>query len=137
MYMDAASDDGHCLALYETGGLWGAVAKSNFTTIRSRDAIYPYLALGLSYFDGFFNVYGKRTMRAFTAPVELEPFEPRGWRFSEGNLKYIERAIDEAPNVWQLSRREIAAVSKASETVRNAGLAGANPAGLWKPKRGS
>ena len=42
MYMDAASDDGHCLALYEVGGLWGAVAKSNFTTIRSREAIYPY-----------------------------------------------------------------------------------------------
>ncbi len=53
MYMDAASDDGHCLALYERGGLWGAIAKSNFTTLRSREAIYPYLALGLSYFDGF------------------------------------------------------------------------------------
>ena len=71
MYMDAASDDGHCLALYEIGGLWGAVAKSNFTTIRSREAIYPYIALGLSYFDGFFNVYGKRSLRAFTVPVEL------------------------------------------------------------------
>src|SRR5439155_20298382 len=36
MYIDAASDDGHCLALYEKDGLWGAVAKSNFTTLRSR-----------------------------------------------------------------------------------------------------
>jgi hypothetical protein len=136
MFIDAVSDDGHCLAIYQNGEKWGALAKSNFTTLRSRDPIYPYLALGLSYFDGFFNVYGKRTMRAFTEPVELEPFEPRGWRFSEGSLKYIERAIDQAPNVWQLSRREISAVSKVSEIVRNAGLAGANPEGLWKPGRG-
>src|SRR5438876_1211706 len=26
MYMDAAYDDGHCLALYEKDGLWGALA---------------------------------------------------------------------------------------------------------------
>jgi len=132
MYMDAASDDGHCLALYEIAGLWGAVAKSNFTTIRSREAIYPYLALGLSYFDGFFNVYGKRTMRAFTVPVELERFEARGWRFSGGNLMYIDRAIDEASRAWRLPRKRIANVSKVSEQLRTAGLAGANAAGLWR-----
>ena len=53
-----------------------------------------YLALGLSYFEGFFNQYGKRTMRAFTVPIDLERFEARGWRFSEGSLPYIDRAID-------------------------------------------
>jgi len=132
MYMDAASDDGHCLALYEVGGLWGAVAKSNFTTLRSREAIYPYIALGLSYFDGFFNVYAKRTMRAFTVPVELERFESRGWRFSGGQLMYIDRAIDDAPRAWKLSRKRIPDVSKVSEPLRAAGLAGANPAGLWR-----
>src|SRR6266550_1437203 len=62
MFMDAISDDGHCLAVYQIGANWGAVAKSNFTTLRSRDPVYPYVALGLSYFDGFFNVHGKRTM---------------------------------------------------------------------------
>jgi hypothetical protein len=132
MYMDAASDDGHCLALYEVDGLWGAVAKSNFTTIRSREAIYPYLALGLSYFDGFFNIYGKRSMRAFTVPVELERFESRGWRFSGGELMYIDRAIDDAPRAWKLSRKRIPDISKVSEPLRAAGLAGANPAGLWR-----
>src|SRR5437867_2022174 len=48
MWIDAVTDDGHCLAIYERGGLWGSVAKSNYTTLRSRDAIYPYIALGLS-----------------------------------------------------------------------------------------
>src|SRR3954451_1664372 len=33
MFIDAVSDDGHCIALYQEGDVWGAVAKSNFTTI--------------------------------------------------------------------------------------------------------
>src|SRR5438552_13630276 len=127
MYMDAASDDGHCLALYEVGGLWGAVAKSNFTTIRSREAIYPYLALGLSYFDGFFNVYGKRSMRAFTVPVELEQFEPRRWRFDDGHLPYIDRAIDTAQREWVLPRKTVKHISRVSESLRQAGLLGSRP----------
>src|SRR5512141_1146992 len=61
MWIDAVNDDGHCLALYEKDGLWGSVAKSNFTTLRSREPVYTYTALGLSYFDGYYNVIGQRT----------------------------------------------------------------------------
>ena len=133
MYMDAAYDDGHCLALYERDGLWGSLAKSNFTTLRSREPIYPYLALGLSYFDGFFNLYGRRTMRSFTVPVELEPFESRGWRFAADDLPYIDEAIDAAPRAWRLPRRIIREINPASDVLREAGLLGCNPAGLWRP----
>ena len=133
MYIDAAYDDGHCLALYEKHGMWGALAKSNFTTLRSREPVYPYLALGLSYFDGFFNLYGKRTMRAFTVPVELEPFERRGWRFADDDLPYVDEAIDTAERAWVLPRRMIKEVSPVSEALRTAGLLGANPKGLWRP----
>ncbi len=135
MFIDAVTDDSHCLAVYESGGLWGSVAKSNFTTLRSRDPVYPYLALGLSYFEGYFNQYGKRTMRSFTVPVELEPFEPRGWRFSERPLLYIDRAIDRAPKAWTLPRGTAGRLSAASELVRKAGLLGAKADGLWRPSR--
>src|SRR2546428_1084244 len=47
MWIDAVTDDGHCLALYESGGLWGSIAKSNYTTLRSREPVYPYIAPGL------------------------------------------------------------------------------------------
>ena len=132
MWIDAVSDDGHALALYQVGGMWGSVAKSNFTTIRSREPIYTYLALGLSYFDGFFNQYGKRTMRAFTVPVELERFEKRGWRFDDGPMTYIDRAVDTAQREWALPRKSVRNVSKVSESLRKAGLMGANPMGLWR-----
>ncbi len=135
MYMDAASDDGHCLALYQVDGLWGSIAKSNFTTLRSREPVYPYLALGLSYFDGFFNLFGKRTMRSFTVPVDLEQFESRGWRFSGGDLPYIDRAIDTAPKAWKLPRKVIGQLSQVSPLLKSAGLLGSNPAGLWRPSK--
>ena len=134
-YIDAVTDDGHCLALYEIDGLWGSVAKSNFTTIRSREPVYPYLALGLSYFDGFFNVFGKRTMRSFTVPIDLEPFEPRGWRFAERPPNYIDRAIDRAPKAWTLPRGRVKDIAPVSKMLRTAGLLGSNPAGLWRPQK--
>jgi hypothetical protein len=133
LWFDAVSDDGHCLALFERGGLWGSVAKSNFTTIRSREPVYPYLSLGLSYFDGYFNAYGKRTMRAFTVPIELEPFEARGWRFAEDSMLYVDDAIDTAERAWRLPRGSVKRISRVSEPLRNAGLLGANPKGLWRP----
>jgi hypothetical protein len=133
MWIDAVSDDGHCLALYEVNGLWGSVAKSNYTTLRSREPVYSYLALGLSYFEGYFNQWGKRTMRAFTVPIDLEKFESRGWRFSEGSLPYIDRAIDTAERAWKLPRGMN--LGRVSEQLRKAGLFGASAAGLWRPSR--
>ena len=131
MWMDAVTDDGHCIALYQTGDLWGSVAKSNFTTIRSREPIYSYVALGLSYFEGFFNQFGKRTMRAFTVPIELEQFESRGWRFDDGPMLYVDRAIDRAPRAWRLPRG--VKLSRVSEQLLQAGLFGSRTEGLWRP----
>ncbi len=135
MYIDAVSDDSHCLAVYESGGLWGSVAKSNFTTLRSRDPVYAYDALGLSYFDGYYNQYGKRTMRSFTVPIDLERFEPRGWRFSERPLVYIDRAIDLAPKAWALPRQTVKRLSSVNDLLRKAGMLGSKPHGLWRRSR--
>ena len=133
MWMDAVEDDGHAIALYQIGKVWGSVAKSNFTSIRSREPVYPYLALGLSYFDGFFNQFGKRTMRGFTVPVDLEKFEKRGWRFDEGPMEYVDHAIDTAQREWVLPRNREKDISPVSEALRQAGLLGANVKGLWHP----
>ena len=105
--------------------------KSNYTTLRSREPVYPYTALGLSYFEGYFNQYGKRTMRSFTMPVELEPFEPRGWRFSEKELMYIDRAIDRTPKAWTLPRDTAGKLSAVPSLQLSAGLLGSKPEGLW------
>jgi hypothetical protein len=132
MWMDAVEDDGHCIALYQVDGMWGSVAKSNFTTIRSREPIYDYHSLGLSYFDGYFNYTGKRTMRAFTVPIDLSQFEKRGWRFDDGEMLYVDDAIDTAERAWKLPRKLGKIVEPVSDKLREAGLLGVNEDGLWK-----
>jgi hypothetical protein len=72
-------------------------------------------------------------MRSFTFPVELESFEDRGWRFSEGPLLYLDRALDRAPKAWLLPRGSVKKLTRVSELLRTAGLLGSNPKGLWRP----
>ena len=133
MWMDAVEDDGHCIALYEKDGFWGSVAKSNFTTIRSREPVYSYHELGMSYFDGFYNQFGKRSMRAFTEPIDLSQFDRLGWTTDEGDMEYVDEAIDSAPRAWKLPDAIEKNVEDVSEALRQAGLLGSNPEGLWRP----
>ncbi|MFH1212857.1 MAG: hypothetical protein V1681_02115, partial [Candidatus Neomarinimicrobiota bacterium] len=65
-------DDDHLLALYQKDGFWGAVAKSNFTGLRSREPIHRTLReLILSYFEDFFNIASEKTLRGYTLPLNL------------------------------------------------------------------
>ncbi len=52
----AVNDDDHVLAVFSKGRCWGAIAKSNFTTIQYREPVYRTLReLAMSYFDLYFN----------------------------------------------------------------------------------
>ena len=61
-------------------------------------------------------------MRSLTVPIELEPFERRGWRFAGDDLPYIDEAIDIAPKAWTLPRRKVKEISPVSEVLRQAGI---------------
>jgi len=53
----AVNDDDHVLAVFQEEQLWGAIAKSNFTTLRFREPIYSSLReLAMSYFEFYFNL---------------------------------------------------------------------------------
>ena len=67
----AKNDDDHVIAVYRCGG-WGAVAKSNTTLLRSRAPVYRSLReLVMSYFDSYFNTHGHKSLRSYSAPVNL------------------------------------------------------------------
>src|SRR5690242_10524057 len=66
VWIVAENDDGHLIAIFQNGRLWGAVAKSNFLTLRYREPVYLSLReLMMSYFDPYFNTLGERTMRGY------------------------------------------------------------------------
>jgi hypothetical protein len=84
----AVRDDDHVLALYRgRGGLWGAVAKSNYSGLRFRSAVYRSLReLAMRYFDFYYNLEGEKGLRAFVRRVNLARFDAGGWETAADGL---------------------------------------------------
>jgi len=129
-------DDDHMLALYRRDGHWGAVAKSNFSGLRFREPVYRTLReLVMSYFEEFYNVDRKKTLRSYTVPLNLKAFDKLNWMASDGALERIGGRLDEIRKVHPLTRRMIAGLSLVDERSYQAGLLGANRASLYQPSR--
>src|SRR5579871_5694201 len=74
--LEAVRDSDHVLAVYKAGGHWGAVAKSDYSGLRSREPIYRSIReLAMSYFEHYYNPAGEKTLRAFSRPVNLARFD--------------------------------------------------------------
>ena len=87
MDLEAVHDDDHVVALYKEHGLWGGIAKSNYAGLRFRAPIYRTLReLALSYFEHYYNLRGERTLRSYSAPVNLARFDRRHWMTSEEDV---------------------------------------------------
>jgi hypothetical protein len=90
--LEAVQDTDHVLAVYRERGHWGAIAKSNFTALRFREPVHRTLReLAMSYFEGYINLRGDRTLRAYSRPVNLARFDRRrpGWMTTDGDLWWI------------------------------------------------
>lgn len=92
----AVRDVDHVVAVFRHRGLWGAIAKSNFSGLRFREPVYRSLReLVMSYFEHYYNLRRMRTLRAYSAPVSLDSLNGLDWRTSEEELWEIpERLVD-------------------------------------------
>ena len=88
--LEAEHDTDHVIAIYKERGLWGAIAKSNYTGCRYREPVYRSLReLALSYFDVYFNLRRERSLRTFSTPVNLTRFDRRNWMTTDDPLWFI------------------------------------------------
>ena len=62
--LEADNDDDHVLAVYRDRGLWGSVATSKFSGFATVYRGSDVRELVMSYFEGYFNWGGDRTLRA-------------------------------------------------------------------------
>jgi len=87
---EAEHDTDHVLALYRVKGLWGTIAKSNYTGCRYREPVYRSLReLAMSYFNIYFNMRRERTLRTFSRPVNLSRFDNQQWMTTEKDIWFI------------------------------------------------
>ena len=134
--MRSHNDDDHVLAVFKRNGAWGCVAKSNFTVLRFREPVYRTIReLMASYFDVFFNSIGEKTLREFSGPFDLSRFDGRMWMTTEADISWIGDALDRARHAKFLTRAQIRDLQLTDPALVKAGLIGADPSGLFKPRR--
>jgi hypothetical protein len=96
-------DTDHVIAVYRARGLWGAVAKSNFTGCRDRMPVHRSLReLALSYFHVYFNLRGERTLRRYSRPVDLSRFDQRAWMTSTDDIWFVAEYLCDIPHAQLL-----------------------------------
>lgn len=97
--LEAEGDDDHVLALFRFYGHWGAIAKSNYSGLRFREPVYRTLReLVMSYFEHYYNLKGKKSLRMYSRPVDLRRFDRRGWMTTEEDLWYIPEYLTVIPH---------------------------------------
>jgi hypothetical protein len=123
--LEAVQDDDHVLALYRRNGLWGAIARSNYSGLRFREPLFESIRdLVLSYVEGYFNLRREKTLRRYSRPVDLSRFDARGWMTAEEDLWDIPNYLVGIRHVRLLTPAQEKALAPVSRVVFEAGLVG-------------
>jgi hypothetical protein len=123
--LEAVQDTDHVLAVWRERGAWGAIAKSNFSGLRFRAPVYRTLReLVMSYFDGYVNLRGERTLRAYSRPVSLARFDGRAWATADGDLWFIAERLLTVPHTRLLTPAMERRLGRVDRRSLDAGLVG-------------
>jgi hypothetical protein len=114
--LEAVRDSDHVLAVYRNNGYWGAVAKSDYSGLRSREPVYRTIReLVMSYFEHYFNPAGEKTLRAYSRPVNLRQFDRHSWMTSDEDVWIVPNYLCDlrhTPVVSKTMLRKVAPMDK-------------------------
>jgi hypothetical protein len=87
-------DFDHVIAPFKIGNLWGALSKTNHVVERYREPVYRDIReLVMSYFNEYYLENGKKTLRQYSVPLNLNIFE-KNWMLLEKDLWGIDQELD-------------------------------------------
>ena len=125
--LEAVQDTDHVLAVWRERGGWGAIAKSNFSGLRFRAPVYRTLReLVMSYFEGYVNLRGERTLRAYSRPLSLARFDRTHphWETTEDELWFVAEHLARVPHARLLTRPMEQRLGRVDRRSLEAGLVG-------------
>lgn len=132
----AENDDDHVIAIFKQNNCYGAVAKSNTTVLRFREPVYKTLReLVMSYFDFYFNTLGEKSLRSYSAPINLSRFDKYNWMTTDEDLEFIGDYLFTIKHYPILTPKMIRDLSEADKEVVNLCFTGSIDEGLFKPKK--
>jgi hypothetical protein len=92
-------DMDHVICVFKKDGLWGAISKSNHSTLRYRDPVYKTIReLVMSYFNEYFNTVGEKTLISYSKPFTLSSYED-DWLITGENVWAIPIELDAIPHI--------------------------------------
>jgi hypothetical protein len=134
--LEAVQDDDHVLALYRRNGLWGAVARSNYSGLRFREPLFRTIRdLVLSYVEGYFNLRRQKTLRRYSRPFDLSFFDARNWMTTDEDLWEIPNHLVGIRHYRLLTPAQERALAPVSRVVFDAGLVGRQGISMKKARR--
>ena len=132
--LSAENDDDHIIAVFREGKCWGAVAKSNTTVLRFREPVYRNLReLAMSYFDLYYNLNGKKSLRSYSRTIDLSRFDDRDWETTEEDLEFIGDYTYTVRHYPLITPTQAGKLSDVPKYLYDAGFSGADIDGLFKP----
>ncbi len=122
---EAVRDDDHVLAIFQTRGHWGAVAKSNYSGLRYREPVYRTLReLAMSYFEHYYNLRREKTLRNYSRPVNLKRFDSMHWMTAEEDVWAIPEYLLEISHTPLLTPQVISRLGRVDARLYASGLYG-------------
>jgi hypothetical protein len=123
--LEAVQDDDHVLAVFRHRGLWGAVARSNYSGLRYREPLHATIrSLVLSYFEWYHNLRREKTLRRFSQPIDLSRFDRVRWMTTEEDLWDIPRYLVDVKHETLMRPAAIRELGTVDRRVFGAGLVG-------------
>ena len=136
MDLRAVNDHDHTLTIFKRNGLWGALAKSNFTPLRYREPVYRSLReLAMTYFDFYFNVNGEKTLREYSRPFDLTVYDGRGWVTADEDLEYIGNGLDRVRHYPVITNKAAGELGRVDGKLIKASLLGASRKEVYEPEK--
>ncbi len=114
-------DEDHVVALYKINGYWGAISKTNHTTLRFRDPVYKTMReLAVSYFHEYFIKNGQKVLYSYSKPFNLKKYGI-DWITTEEDVWHIATALDNSPHFPIFPKENKKYIRKADSMERKAG----------------
>jgi len=109
-------DFDHVIAVFKKQKKWGAISKTNHSTLRYREPIYNSVReIVMSYFNEYYNDDGKKTLRSYSNPVNLSRFDKIKWMTTEKELWEIPDYLARIKHFPILTKSQIANLRNADK----------------------
>ncbi|MEN9558152.1 MAG: hypothetical protein RL141_521 [Candidatus Parcubacteria bacterium] len=126
-------DCDHVIAVFQEKGKWGAVSSTNHSVLRFRDPVYATIReLVMSYFHEYTDHQGRKTLRAYSRPINLSRFDHIGWMTRESDVWEVPEYLVEIGHTRILTPTQARSLRRQEPIERKAG-----EMVQWKPLHGA